>query len=398
MGSLYRKIKLIGANATNKLIAPVANALYSWLLIRDQGIEFWGEFVLPLLIANLSYQVTAWGHRDYLLKCFSEKPTIIGSLWTSNLLARLPVLAISILIFLVASPFSSSINLWMVVWMTAIYWSKAFNVVILFEKKFSVSSWLEALTALFVGCLLFIFGSEISLTQLIMLMGLSVLLKSLFLSLYFRSYFSTAASWLTGFQSVKASFGFFLPAVTGFLQNRIDIYLVALLMPVEALGIYQILMNLMAITHSSFGIALGPFIKNIYRAADETFRKVNYLMTIYGTLLCAIATGFMYLIINYYYELTVDTIIFGLVLLQLIPLANYQLKIYRLFKLNKPYSIVWINLSLVLIYLPSTLLLIPAYGLTGALLGNVINQWVALVAIHFTCKYYFEKSTLAQNS
>lgn len=395
MGSLYRKVKVIAANATNKLIAPVANALYSLVLIRNQGIDFWGEFVVPLLIVNISYQVVAWGNRDYLLKYFSEKPAEINSTWTSNLIARLIILVLCVFTFLIASPFSGIINLWTVVWIVATFLSRAFNVLILFEKKFSVSSWLEGITAVLVLAVIFIFRKEISLAELIMLISLSLLLKALCLSFFFRGYFSSSASWQKGKKTLQESLGFFLPAVTGFLQNRVDIYLVALLMPKDALGVYQILMNLMLITHNSIGFALGPFIKNMYRVTDKTFNKVNKLMTAYGSLFCLVSAVVIYLITSYYYKLSIDTAIFTLILIQMVPFANYQLKIYRLFKLNKAYSVVWINLFLVVIYLPLTFLLIPAFGLKGALASNLINQWVALLVIHFTTKYYFNKTSIS---
>lgn len=392
MNAAIRKIKLVAASVTNKLINPVSNALLSLIVIRHFGTVFWGEFVILLLLVNLVNQAISFGHRDYLLKEFGLKPGNSSLLWASNLTARSVLLLVSIIGLLLFSPYSLELNLWLSLWLIATFLNRAFDVIILIENRFKWAIIFESISAvlLIASALLFIQG--LTILNLVVLIATTSFLKSLlFLFSYWR-YFEKGIHLNIGLTGMKKSFGFFLPAIVGFTQNRIDIYLVALLMSQELLGAYQVLLSFMALTHNLIVFSVNPFVKNIYRMKDKVLTQFNRLTSLYGLAFSILSTSVIYLIMTYYYRIDFTVSIYLLALVQLIPFPNYLIRTYQLFKDNKQYVVVWVTIFLSLIYITLVYLLIPAFELSGALAANAINQWLTLIVLYFVVKQIKPKS------
>jgi O-antigen/teichoic acid export membrane protein len=173
---------------------------------------------------------------------------------------------------------------------------------------------------------------------------------------------------------------FFLLGFSGMLQSRIDLYSVSLYLPAEAVGHYQLFINLMIYLQAVANFILTPFVKGLYRLDHDAIHRISLRLLAIGIVLVPVALlGVNWLLPSLYaIELTPSYLLLGG--LFALPVYFYLPTIYALYKADRQQSVLWVNLSGAALNLLLNLLFIPRMGALGALLATTLVQWFMLAA------------------
>jgi O-antigen/teichoic acid export membrane protein len=186
------------------------------------------------------------------------------------------------------------------------------------------------------------------------------------------------------FNLLKLGLPFTLLAITGFLQSKVDLYVLNFYRDKATLGNYQIISGLFVFSQSIAGIIALPYIKNIFRMSATAIIKIKNLLKWFGLIGSIITTIAIYFVLKIYeIELSLKGYVFGFFISFLCYL--YTIDLYVLLKQNKEFTIVKIStLCLIINLLLSILFLSLGMNLEGVLLANAICQFIAVLSY----KYY----------
>lgn len=367
--------------ALNKLSSPIFNIIISFAVIRIHSAAVWGGFVYFLLIANLLVTLISWGHQDYLIKTFSKTPQNIISQWTQNLIARSSIFlgCIPVLLIFTISAYEYIILL---LWVFTLYIYRSYDVLIVYYRNFNITFLLEATGSL--GLIVLITQlSDFSAFKLITFHIIINTLKIITVTFYFYATTQENIKLKLDLKPLIGSFPFFLPSLIGFIQSRVDMFIVAFSLSKPELAKYQVLITLLSFVHQAALLIVVPYTKNIYRLPDKTINGLAKIFFQYGILVSLLAVPIVYLAVTYYYGSSLPLLTYVISFFTLLPLFYYSIKTYQWFKHNKQYSVVGINCMMALTTFLITLMLIPILGITGALIANCAAQWIALLIFYF---------------
>lgn len=367
-------------NATKSVITPLLSLLFSYLIIKSNGHKLWGQFVEYLLFFYIAGIICNWGSKMYLLRLFSSNPSSIIHNWQNYLTVRFPILISFILaLFLLYNPF---LYIYLIVWLLSIFIKNSVLPIVFYQRDFLK---MIALELLGFGLLYFLILKSKSLTldKLVEYYSLSMLLIAMsYILLYHKFFYLKKLKF--DFNLLKLGLPFTLLAITGFLQSKIDLYVLNFYADESTLGDYQIVSGLFVFSQSIAGIIALPYIKNIFRLSALAIKKIKKMMKWFGLTGSLITTVIIYFILKIYgIELTYKGYIFGFFISSLCYL--YTIDLYVLLKHNKEFTIVKISsLCLIINFFLSMLFLSFSVNLESVLLANVICQFIAVLSY----KYY----------
>ena len=130
---LLRRAWVVAQNSLNGLLQPLLNIAISLLVVRITSDTLWGEFVAVLIGVQLGGQIAAWGSREYLLRAFSRQPDQIRALWQDALGARLPLLLLVVVGWILYYP---AHILPVLLWGIAAFWYASFDPVLIYRRWF----------------------------------------------------------------------------------------------------------------------------------------------------------------------------------------------------------------------------------------------------------------------
>jgi O-antigen/teichoic acid export membrane protein len=375
-GSVVR-LFTIAAHAFNKLSTPAFNIVISVIIIRTFSDELWGQFISLSLISNLAIQVISWGHKEYLIKGFSQNSRNIANLWQQSFISRgvLYLVCIPVFIFFLTLPRDLIIGLSL--WTFTLYIYRSFDVLVLYFRNFILSTILE-----FFGYVILIVGiivlrSDFSIIHLLWLNIAITLFKSVCIIVFYRKTIFKNVKLNPNILFFREAFPFFLPSIIGFVQSKADIYVVALSLSQNELAEYQILINLLSMIHQIALLSITPYTKHMYRLNDEVTNRFAWMFFKWGLVVSLLSMPVIYFIITFYYRFKLEWSVYLGGLLLVLPLFYYSIKTYQWFKHNDQYKVVAINLLMAVVGLLLSLALIPSWGITGALVANCATQWLA---------------------
>ncbi len=364
---LRRLLKVL-QNSANSLLTPIFNILVSLLLIRLASEAVWGAFIAQLIVLQLIAYVVGWGNKDYLLREFSRMPDQIIPQWRRSLTSRLLLLllALSVLTFLPVSAWIA------VAWLILIVIVQSFDVVVVYRRDFLYAIFVEVLNISIVVAVLVTIRSNITTNVVLAGFTLGAGIKAIMIGWRYRRFFGLAKVDLTYF---KAALPFFLLGFSGILASRIDLYTVSVLLPEDAIGRYQVFINLMLYIQALSAFILMPFIKNIYRMPEASLLKLSRRMFALGGLLLLPALVAADLLFRLLYGIN-----YGIEMLLLggafvLPLYGYTGLVYRLHSRDETGKVLVINLLGASGNFALNLLLLPKMGISGAILASAFMQW-----------------------
>jgi len=362
------------------------------LIIRFTSVKLWGEFVQILIFVNLANHILYWGNREYLLKVFSKTPAKIQNNWQSSLVSRIPLLVLFVILTLLIN-FSVNVKVYILVWGFSLFIYRSFEVLIIYYKRFFFLLMIEIFGAgIFVICFLFI-NSNLDLESLILIFAFQVLLKSIWISIYFKKDLLSKYVAKLNYNILLKAFPFFLVSISGMLHTRIDLYCVAYFLNEIEVGTYQVYINLFIYIQAFSAFILTPFLKDLYRLPSKIIEKISRTLFVIGLIIVVPALFFVHFILNIIYHLHVSLPYFIFGAIYILPAFYYAPKVYSLFNNNYQIKVVMVTCYGIFLNLILNIFLINQIGMLGAIISSATVQLLVLVAFTILERTTFTKIT-----
>lgn len=372
-----KKLRLITNNTFRQVLVSFFGLIIPFLVIHFSRKEVWGDFVSVFLFCLLALQIINWGNKEYLLRKFSQKPAEIITVFSQNMVTRFPLVLLFVIIGLFLFP--PNFGIWILLWLFGRYLNHSIEALLLYEKKFSQSMWIEIGSFLFFGLVFYFLKSGLNTYSLLICFSLYQLLKGLLYFMLFRNYFSWQKAKIKT-DYFQASFSFFLLSAMGFLVSRVDVYIIEDFGNQIITADYQILNNLLVFIMSVSAFVYAPFTKMIYRNTDDVLIKSKRTLAMLGLVIVPVALIAIYAINLWFLKTVLPIIFYGVAFLYVYPSYVYGLDIVNLFRRHQEKTVVITLLIGVLVNsVLSSLLLHFNYGITGALFGSAIAQLTVMV-------------------
>jgi O-antigen/teichoic acid export membrane protein len=373
-----KRLTLFLSGSAFNFAAPLFNLIISFLVIRYYSIELWGKYVQIAIAVNLINAVAAWGNKQYLLKQFSLKQTEISQQWLNSFISRSLMLLIFLPVsYLLADSFYNRVII--LCWIILSFLLKSFDAVIIYYRSFIFSFISEIFSFLIFLVLFILYLNELTLAGMILILTVPIFLKTILHGFYFGRKLFVRSKWKISLKFFKNSFDFFVLEFTGMLGSRIDLYIVALFLSAEQLGIYQILINMVLYFQAFSGLIIQPYIKNLYRANISTILRFMNKFFVWGAGVSVFATITILLVGNYIYSFNLDIVIYLLCGLLILPVYIYTIVVYLLLKFDNSKRVVIFTAVGIIINIVLNIYLIKIWGIKGALLASTITQWIILI-------------------
>ncbi len=187
--------------------------------------------------------------REVTLKLFSENPSECKSFWMESFSSRL-----FLLIPIIVGTYFVSANfidvLYLSIWIVLRYFIQSFESIISFSRNF-ISSIIAEITGLVVTVLgLIIFSESLSYHQVLFVITVGFLIKTIVLTVKFRSYFSLSHSLKPDFKRLKPFLPFMLIGFSGVLQKKADMISIAWFSSKIEIDQYQVFSSLLIFAQS----------------------------------------------------------------------------------------------------------------------------------------------------
>jgi len=378
----WQRVLDIFMYACNNLSAPVFNIVLSFILIKRVSLDFWGEYVTLFLVVNTCVMILGWGNKEFLLREFSRSPSLIKTNWQNSFMYRSVIYCIVAVILFICFDYSLVRFLSVMAWITVFFIYKSTDVLILYKKTFIFSAVIESGGYIILaGLLLLSPQHSLTLDAVVLCSAAIILLKCIITIWYLHADIfplKKADPFFNRQNTLLLSLPFFLPSLAGMLQAKADLYSVAWFLSKDKVGEYQIFMNLINVPHILAGFVIMPFLKNIYRLRFTSIHKIIRMMTIGGILISLPVMGIIYIMIENYYGFSFSVWMYIIGYIQIIPFFIYLIKIHMLFRSDKQYVVIWISLIAAVFGFVFSILLIPYFGLEGAILVSALTQWFTL--------------------
>ncbi|MFZ4671566.1 MAG: hypothetical protein ACOYLT_06095 [Flavobacterium sp.] len=368
-------ISIISINTLRQVLLSVFNMVIPFMVVQHLSKEIWGEFVSLLLYSLLVTQIINWGNKEYLLRKFSETPSTIKVDFSSILLTRFPL----VLLFSLVGFFFFGIEsgCYLTIWILGRFLIHSYEVLVVYEKKFNVSSIIELCCFLIFVILFYSLSSAINLEKLLIVYSFYQLNKGICYLLFFKDTFSLNTSF--NFTYYKNSIWFLLLSIFGFLASKIDVYIIEQFDNKTATSDYQIINGLLVFIMSISTFIYTPFTKNIYRNSYFTIEKTKKVLAVIGLIIVPISLLFVYGILHYFLNLKLTIWFYFVAFLYVFPSYVYGIEIISLFKQHKEKRVVlFLFIGTICNWMLSFMLLKVHFGIIENLIGGAIAQLVIM--------------------
>lgn len=383
-----QRLGWIVAYGLHQILGPLGQFLISYFVIRFKSEAEWGAVVDYLLFVNLSILFFNWGQNTYLLRAFSRNAQKIAFAWQESFGSRLILL---LLVQIVAVYFFYD-NWWnftsLSLWLLGIFLVRSFDPLHIYTRKLKGALSIEGVSLAITLVVLLINRNTLSLSLVLGLYAFLALAKSVAYAVFYRKLVLMNWEWRFSKTFLIGTFPFFIPAMIGFIQSRIDLYGVAYYLPKETLGAYQVFFKVLGLFILGNRIIISPFLKNIYRMPDQALKRMNRLMLLIGIVGTAPLILAFYYLLPLVYGIHFSGWMYVMGYLTIVPFFGYAIKPHQLIKMNREKQLVWLFLGAALVNLCCNSYLIPNYGALGAITSTVIVQWLLFGVFGLLVQYY----------
>ncbi|CAM1373112.1 membrane hypothetical protein [Tenacibaculum xiamenense] len=376
-------------NLLRSILTPSLSLMLSFVIVNYFSKSLWGNFIEIQLYFFVALILSDWGTKTYLQKAFSITPKNMIKIWQEQLLARTPLVILSLLTLVILVNYENTILL--IFWYIAAFIYNSFLSILFYNRNYLFLISIELFSFLLLNLLLLTGNKNLTLDHFILFYTIHILLKALCVSIKYKTFlkFTTFEFHLS---NLKFGLPFFLISITGFLHSKIDIYVFAFFYDKIALGEYQIVSSFFIFSQSVITILLLPYIKNIYRLNTEAIKKIRFNISFLGLLVNTFVIYAIALILKTYFNIYLTSFELFLGFFIGYPSYLYSIKVFELFKHNKEkkvviVSIIGLSLNLIL----SLTFSFYNFKILGCLLANAITQIVTMI-IYFLPLTYEEYS------
>lgn len=380
LGRLARQRRLrSGAAVAQAIGLPAASVLISLLAVRSAGIDAWGAFVGAMVLVQLCAQVADFGSRDALVRAFSREPGSIGTRWRVAATSRVPLLALGPLVFVAAGNDPEVVAL-LSAWLLAQFVARLHDGVVAYRRTLGFALGVEAVAiGMTLGAVL-VAGSALTVTGLLAVYAVAAWIRAIAMSTRFEV-LRPGPGWIWSRVELRRSWPFFGLTFSGALQSRVDLYVVAALLPDPVLGTYQVLTNLVLLVQSLSGALVGPIVPALYRLPRPGVLRGARRMAGVGALVATAGISSTWVAMTWLYQLPVDAAALAAAWLAMLPVFVYLPLVHLAFRDGDERSVLVVNLAGIVVAGAGTIVLAPSLGVTGAIAAAALAQ-VAILALH----------------
>lgn len=359
-------------NASRSLIGPVFLFIVSFIVVRTESKELWGEFVLHLFIINFTAHVLNWGSTNFLIRRFSKTPAALSENFYSLFFTR-TLFLIPVAIFY-SFLFSAQEAILCVLWLIGSHIIKSIDPIITYSKKYTGQLVLETITVVTAG--LFLIRSEgITLLYLLQFITFITVLKAI---AYAIIYLPKRSKFKLDFSLIQKSTPFFIIGFSGLIQSKIDSYIIAGFSEKEIVGSYQLFFSFFMLIQVLSGAMILAFNKTLYRAPLKAINKTIRLSFVIGILASTFGSLVIYFILNNLYQLDIPNYYYLIGGLFSFPPFIYSFIILLIYRIGKEKEIVVVNyLAIFLNGFVSYLFVIQNQPYL-AIVSTAATQWLLL--------------------
>ena len=368
------KLLKIILNIARSLAMPISNFLIAIVGVKYLGKENWGDFIQVLLWIYFVVFIANFGNKDFLLRLYSKNPSTIYSHFSKSFFSRIVFLSLAVVLFFF---FSIKIALLSILLSILIYSYQSIESLVIFKQKFLTQ--LIAETVGFTIILGFIFyKTSLSTTTLLMAYCIAFLLKFTIVIVALKIDFKQFEFRFSKDQ-IKPLIPFFLIGFSGWLASKIDLYVVNLLLPKTQLATYQLLITAFLMLQAFAAYIIYPFTKHLYRLNNTSIQKIKKILYAVSLPLISFCTLLIWFVFEYFVKLNLNINLYILGAFSALPIFFFIVDIIQFYKNGEEKKVMYINFATAIISLILTLILIPIYGIKGALLSVVITQYLLLI-------------------
>lgn len=367
------KLVSISVNTIRGFITPVLNFMIIILGIRQFGKEDWGTLIHLLVWTSLLAFVLNWGNKDFLIRKYSQHPSKVHYYFFSNFFNRNLLLPLALIfLFFFSTPIALVAIL--LVFLTHCYTS--LDSLVVYHQKFGTQ-----LTAEIIGFGIILTGiyssSHFNLMEFLTFYCLSVLIKNMYLFSVLRLWKLPEKITLSTRHFVE-SLPFFLLGLSGLISSKIDLYIVNAVLTHDQISDYQLITAAFLMLLSVSGLVISPVNKQFYRSQNQTivnlkkgFKKIAVPIVIIGGI------G-IWLLLEKWVKLGLGLEIYGMGLLACLPSFYYIIPVYSLYKKSQEKKVLSANIIVAFANTIVTLVLLPKFGILGAMTSFCFSQWLYL--------------------
>ncbi|KAA1244140.1 lipopolysaccharide biosynthesis protein [Aquimarina sp. RZ0] len=369
-----RKLITISINTLKGFSSPVFNFLIAILGIKYFGKEDWGILINVMLWIFFISFIINWGNREYLIRKYTQQPSRLHYIFYSSFLIRSIFLTFSGVLFFFF-PFTTA--LYATILVVLIHCYSSMDSVVVYHQRFGEQLLAETVGFLIIISVIFYYNTfdlVIFLQAYIIANSIKIIILASNLKLYRKDF-----SYYVSFIEIKQGFPFFLIGFSGWLQSKIDLYIVSVFLTKTRLSEYQLLITAFLMLQAVSGFIVIPFMKHIFRMPQNNIKKLKTLLALFSFPIVITGTLIIRFILERVVNLDINYEIYLLGGLSSIPSFLYMIHIMELYKTGKEKRVMAINFMGAFVNLITILCLIYYYDITGVFIGVCITQWLILI-------------------
>jgi O-antigen/teichoic acid export membrane protein len=371
---MKKKPRLIAINILKGFAGPVFNFAIAVIGIKYFGKAAWGTWVNLMLWIALFIFISNWGNREFLLRKYSRQGNQIYALFFKNYWTRNILLLPSLFLFFF---FPLPIAVFAILLAFLIHTYTSLDSLVVYHQQFGAQ-----LVAELFGFLLIIGGiytyAVFDLLFILQLFCSAFLLKTICLIIALKLYQEKLIIDFS-FEELQTGFPFFLIGFSGWLQSKIDLYIVSAFLTKSQLSDYQLIITAFLMLKSVPAQMILPFSKHIFRLGFGKIQNMKHLLVTVALPITAFGTFGIYIIFEKIIILDLDPMVYFLGGLSCLPYFFYVLDIMEFYKKKEERQVMKINFLGAFLYLGFILIFIKKFQIHGVLLGIIIAQGLILL-------------------
>lgn len=361
----------IVGNGFYQLIPSLVNLFMSFWVVSSLGSNAWGIVVGYQLFYYIMGAFVAWGNKDQLLLLFSKEPAKWQQLWQTSFATRLVLLGLPVLG--VCFVFYPSYVAWhLLCWIICRFVTQSAEVLVVYRKNYKVGILSEALPLVLL-LVIALWSKSLTEEKVLGLLTFTQIIRLLIWLVAERNLFFTNGKWRINPALLRDSLPFMLLGMSGFLQTKIDLYGMSFFADSNTVGVYQVFTSYVNLFLLVPGFLIVPYLKNIYRLQEKTLKLLMLKLMLTGLVGGGIFLVACYIGIKSVYGLNISWGIYGLAYFYIVSPLFFSMHIYQLFKKGHQRFVVTASFTGIGLNLMACYLLIPSFGITGAMVANVVS-------------------------
>jgi O-antigen/teichoic acid export membrane protein len=276
----------------------------------------------------------------------------------------------------------SSVTLaaFLTIWLVALFAARIHDSVVVWQRAFGFALGVEFGAAIATVAGVLMLGAGATPELLVGLFAAVATGRALAHAVHFRV-LRAGSGWRFDPDELRRSWPFFALTFSGALQSRIDLYVVAALLAPAEIGAYQVLTAVVLLVQSMSGALLNPVVPALYRAARPQVIAGARRLLLTGVLVSTAGVVVLVLGVAWLYELSLTPGLVAVSWLAMLPAFGYLPLVYLAFREGDERVVVVANVIGILLSGALALVLVPRFGLVGAMASAAAGQ-VAIAVIH----------------